>query len=135
MELTQRPCESKDDYIHEMSRLKAQLRTPIDESEMVHVLKRNVREAVGKILFPIYITSVERLRAEYHAIERAFMKGNQNRYYPAVQVPRPYGKPQVNEVVHEEPSNLHWEDDSVPVIEEVHGKRLTCWNCHDTGHN
>lgn len=123
MERMQKPGESIDDYIQDMCRLRAQLRTPISEVEMVRVLKIYIKESIKRIIFPMQIQSVEKLRVEYHAIEKGF--SNKNSYH-AIPTGNPYrsaGRPQVSELTDQ--GKLHSYYPGVEV-EEVTRDRMTC---------
>lgn len=74
VERKQIPGESIDDYFHSLNLLRAKLEIPVAEGEMIKIAKRNLKESLAKIVYPMAVNSVEQLRMECLDIERTFTR-------------------------------------------------------------
>ncbi|KAI8116002.1 hypothetical protein CVS40_11863 [Lucilia cuprina] len=61
-ERKQHPGESIDDYFLAMRRLRARLKNPLPEYEVIRIIKRNVRQSISQIVYSVQVFSVEHLR-------------------------------------------------------------------------
>lgn len=86
-----------------MNQLCSRLLQPVSDADTIKILKRNVREIVGKIIYPMTIASVEQLRLECNEPERNFPRGE---FHPIPQPTR--SRPQqVNEMYVESDEYLY----------------------------
>lgn len=69
-ERKQRPWESLDSYFQ----LRARLRTPLPESEMIRIARRNMRQNISQVLYSMKIYTDEQLRDESKEVEWFFLK-------------------------------------------------------------
>lgn len=129
--------ETIDDFFHSMSRIRAKLVQAIPEYDMIKILKRNVRETVGRIVYPISVSSVEQLRIECNEAERNFPR-RETRNLPIPSRPTR----QVNELYSDqnECSIMDIEDRSEEITElsaiqlNQQKHNVVCWNCKVPGH-
>lgn len=73
-ERRQIPGESIDAYFQAMRKLRSRLRTPLPEYEVIRILKRNIRQCISQIVYPIQVFSVEHLRDECKEMEKNYFK-------------------------------------------------------------
>lgn len=123
VERKQNPGESIDQYFHQINLLRSKLETPISEFEMIKLAKKNLRESVARIVYPIAISSLEQLRVEAVEAERNFPR-REVRNAP-IQPQRKY----VNEV------DVNYESDEIDIGEVAEiNTPIVCWNCQKQGH-
>ncbi|KAI8118687.1 hypothetical protein CVS40_9620 [Lucilia cuprina] len=72
VERKQQPQETIDAFFYAMNKLRSRLVQAIPEYDMIKIMKRNVKENVAKIVYPIAVSSVEQLRLECNEAERNF---------------------------------------------------------------
>lgn len=56
--------ESIDSFFHVMGQIRSKLLQPLSEFDMIKIMKKNVRKNVGRIVYPIQVSSVEQLRVK-----------------------------------------------------------------------
>lgn len=127
--------ESVDSFFHTMGQIRTKLVQPISEFDMIKIMKKNIKENIGRIVYPIQVTSVEQLRIECNEAEKNFLR-RENK--PAFTTSRPIR--QVSEL-HEEMdlvTEQSYADEEIEVSAVQNDRRLkpqlTCWNCRKTGH-
>lgn len=129
VERKQLPGENIDKFFHELNILRSRLDQPIAEYELIRIVKKNLRENVAKIIYPMQISSMEHLRVECLEIERAFPRREMR---PTV--PMPSRGIRVNEacIEFEEAET----EDHNPDVGEVAAinNSVVCWNCRHPGH-
>ncbi|KAI8116446.1 hypothetical protein CVS40_11482 [Lucilia cuprina] len=128
-ESRQAPNESADSFISEIVRLKNQMRFHIDESELVKIIKDNLKEGLSQLLFPIRIENLENLE-ECKRAERNIAKWSSHRM--SMGNPRKLYEVDFYESIEE--------DEQVRQVEALQkeklpSKQLTCWNCKTPGHS
>lgn len=140
VERKQMPGESIDAFFHTMNTLRSRLGMPMPEYEMIKMIKRNLRESVGKIVYPMSISSVEQLRIECIEAEKTFLRKDVRSFQPMP--PNRFTK-QVNEVVESPEEQYEYPEEN---YEELAAMRinnnnsqqrrnpLICWNCKEEGH-
>ena len=126
VERKQQPNETLDQFFHAMCKLRSRLVQPIQELDMIKILKRNVKESVGRIVYPIVVSTVEQLRMECFEAERYFLK---REIRNPIQPPRPIRS--VNEVCFEVRDDTETELDEISALKMT---QLKCWNCNLMGH-
>lgn len=140
VERKQQPGESIDTFFHTMNTLRSRLGMPMPEYEMIKLIKRNLKESVGKIVYPMAISSVEQLRLECIEAEKTFLRKDV-RPLPPLQGNR-YAR-QVNEINdnlaedYQYPEREYEEVAAVRINNtNMQPKRniLICWNCKQNGH-
>lgn len=104
---------------------------------MIKMMKNNVEESIGRIVYPIQVSSVEQLRIECNEAEKNFPRRDMRNMAPP---PRPTR--QVSEVYAESSeymSDIECEMFNSESIAALQIKRNTnstsvCWNCRKSGH-
>lgn len=138
-ERRQQSHESIDAYFLTMGQLRSKLLQPISEYEMIKIMKRNIRESVGRIVYPMMISSVEQLRMECIEAEKNFPRRDPRGVVlpqrPVRHVNEAFLEPV--EYVEEEMRN-EYGDDIVGVAaidsSSQQPKQVVCWNCRISGH-
>ncbi|XP_073840077.1 uncharacterized protein [Musca autumnalis] len=129
----QQQNESVDTYFHLMGQLRAKLVQPIMEFDMIKIMKKNVKEHIAKIVYPIQVSSVEQLRVECNEAEKNFPRRVAN---GLTQPPRQYR--QVNEIFADPSEYLPGENSSEEIAAIQYDRNpktnSSCWNCHKLGH-
>ncbi|KAL7726526.1 hypothetical protein ACLKA6_001148 [Drosophila palustris] len=69
-ERRQRPGESVDEYLQEMLALRSRLDTHFSDRDLIKVSKVNIKDSISRVIYPMYITSLEMLRYECHDGEK-----------------------------------------------------------------
>ena len=143
VERRQQMNESVDAYFHAMLKLRSKLVKPVPEFDMVSIIKRNLRDSIPRMVYPMSIYSVDQLRHECYKIEINFGKvfrgpsPNINRFQPATRGAH------VNEVVAEEDESsveevIGYNVEEVRITNQGQGvndkSKLICWNCREAGH-
>lgn len=72
VERKQQIGESIDSYFHSMLTLRSRLRVPIPDYAMIKIMKRNVKENLAKMIYPMTIYTLEQLREECKEIDQRF---------------------------------------------------------------
>lgn len=129
--------ESIDAYFQIMCQLRSKLLQPIPEYDMIKILKRNVKESLGRIVYPMMISSVEQLRMECNEAERNF---------PRREIRNAMPPPRTNRFVNEVYMDDENDEDDIPGymptedLDAINMERgalktmVNCWNCHTPGH-
>ncbi|XP_073822182.1 uncharacterized protein [Musca autumnalis] len=134
----QQPNESIDTYFHAMGQLRAKLVQPLSEFDMIKIMKKNIRENVSRIVYPIQVSSVEQLRIECNEAEKNFLRREIRPYAPPPSRPQR----QVNEVEYDGmyyPEDFNQDRDGVGEVDALQTMRqrnpnIGCWNCQKSGH-
>lgn len=124
-----------------MNKLRARLREPLPEHEMIRILKRNMRENLAPYLYSMQIYTVEQLRDNCKEVEKNFLVRDAPRMATQGRAMPP--KRYINEVVLES-------SDTEEIVEEMKLKNshtdqrtntkedrrnaVVCWNCQQVGH-
>lgn len=130
MERRQGPNESADAFITDIVNLKNQMRVHVLESELVKIVKDNLKDGLAQLIFPIRIENLDHLLEECKRAERNIAK----RYSHRTHVNNPRKLYEVEICDHRE------EDEQVRQLESLQrqqlpAKQLTCWNCKAPGHS
>lgn len=94
---------------------------PISEYELIKLTKKNLRDSIGRMIYPIPVSSLKQLRIECIEAERNFAR-SEGRYETSNKIRR-----SLNEI------ELDLCPDPVFEINEVN-KEMKCWNCKKAGH-
>ncbi|KNC30758.1 hypothetical protein FF38_11769 [Lucilia cuprina] len=131
-ERKQRTGESIDAYFLAMRKLRSRLRTPLPEYEVIRIIKRNIRQNISQIVYPMQVFTVEHLRDECKEIEKNY---GRRELGASIQPQIRYGqRRQIEEIV---------ENEQGEIIEEIYPRNkpkinkvdnIICWNCHLPGH-
>ena len=140
VERRQQINESVDTFFHAVLKLRAKLAKPVPEYDMIRILKRNLRDNIARIVYPMNIYSVDQLRHECYQVEQNFSKRDRNPISNTNRFP-PMRSVHVNEVEFEE-SVDEIIDDGIGVEEaRLIGQnranmlsKLICYNCRKPGH-
>ncbi|XP_059220401.1 uncharacterized protein LOC131995628 [Stomoxys calcitrans] len=130
--------ESIDTFFHVMGQIRAKLVQPISEFDMIKIMKKNVRESIGRIVYPIQVSSVEQLRMECNEAEKNFPRRDNRNVQPSMRPTR-----HVNDIymdITETGSEDDYDEPRVQEVAAVHYERnsrapMTCWNCRQQGHS
>lgn len=137
-ERRQRPGESIDSFFHATNRLRARLRMELPEFEMIRILKRNLRQGLAQIIYPMNIYTVEQLRDECKEVEKNIlrrdysMSGPSSRAAPARKYVDELSSEQYGESEEEEIEEINQFRKAIAPKEKV--KEMICWNCEKNGH-
>lgn len=140
-ERRQRPGETIEAFFHAMKKLGARLRVQLPDWEMIRIIKRNLRQNLAQIVYPIQVNSMEQLRDECREVERNFIKRtaepmpvpptsrfvSHRRQVSEVCEDQEFGENDVDEVRFPSKS-------SRPYSAKGESKDIICWNCHYVGH-
>ena len=74
VERRQQPNESVDAYCHAISKLRAKLVKPVPDFDIIRIMKRNLRDPIARILYPMTIYTVDQLPHEGYQIELNFVR-------------------------------------------------------------
>lgn len=70
----QQQNESIDNFFHAMGQIRSKLVQPISEYDMIKIMKKNVRDNIARIVYPIPVNSVEQFRIKSNEGERNFLR-------------------------------------------------------------
>ncbi|XP_073817098.1 uncharacterized protein [Musca autumnalis] len=133
----QQPNETIDNYFHVMGQIRAKLFQPIYEPDMVKIMKKNIRESISRIVYPIQVSTVEQLRIECNEAEKTFLRRENRVFAPQTRPTR-----QVNEVNFDfndysyegDQNSCNVEDVEAFQMQRKQNPNITCWNCLKSGH-
>lgn len=139
VERKQLPHETVDSYFHTMCKLRSKLNKSVPEYDMIKILKRNLKDSIAKLVYPMNIYTVDQLRHESYQIEQIFSKKDRmpfaNRYVPNTRAA------QLNEIEvqhceqeFEVPEIAVEETQYVNPFRAKDRTKLPCYNCSQLGH-
>ncbi|KAM8701682.1 hypothetical protein ACLKA7_000915 [Drosophila subpalustris] len=141
-ERRQRPGESVDEYLQEMLALRSRLDTHFPDRDLIKVIKVNIKDSISRVIYPMYITSLEMLRDECHDAEK-WVANRWSRPVGSQPPLRPFKeRHQVQEVYASEPEGMP-DEEPAEAVEALYRPRpgggekappLVCWNCAQGGH-
>lgn len=137
VERKQQINESLDTYFHVMNKLRSGLLQPITDADMIKILKRNIKESVGRIIYPMTIHSIEHLRIECKEAERNFPRKDLRNFQPA---PRPKHVSEMYIADKYANDDSEWQSEvpeeiaAVSVTQPRQRSQISCWNCKLPGH-
>ena len=105
VERRQNPAETIDEYFLAMTKLKSLLRVDMDNQDLIKIIKRNVRDNICRMIYPMQIWSVEHLRDECkqaeehlsHTYQRNAPVANSRPYHNKGQVQAVYFEDEIGE--------------------------------------
>lgn len=141
-ERRQKPGETLDAFFQAIRKLRARLRTPLPEYEMIRIIKRNLRTNIAQIVYPMNLYTVEQLRDVCREVERNFLRRENVTNLPQAR-PTQSRHPYVHEI-----SQSPEKEEGPEIIEELQHRKskyisnstrtgsnkLVCWNCKEVGH-
>ncbi|KAM8708108.1 hypothetical protein ACLKA7_015130 [Drosophila subpalustris] len=135
-ERKQRPGESIDDYLQEMISLRSRLPTPFSDHDLIKTIKINIRDGISRVIYPMAISNLEKLRDECHEAERWLATRWTKPAQPLLPPKVPRHHVQEAYVPVTEPNAEEEEEQSVEALYRPRegGGNLTCWNCSQAGH-
>lgn len=139
VERKQLPGESIDAFFFAMTQYRSRLTISMPEAEMIIMIKKNIREAIGRIVYPMAVASVEELRMCCLDAEKTFLKKEVRPQPPVINrytrhVNEMYNEPQ------EIQKNIDVDSEEVAAIRlgstnnSASKTPLICWNCRQNGH-
>ncbi|KAM8718693.1 hypothetical protein ACLKA7_001412 [Drosophila subpalustris] len=130
-ERKQRPGESIDDYLQEMISLRSRLPTPFSDHDLIKTIKINIRDGISRVIYPMAISNLEKLRDECHEAERWLATRWTKPAQPLLPPKVPRHHVQEAYVPVTEPNAEEEEGLSVEALYRPRegGGNLTCWNC------
>lgn len=125
-ERKQQVGESVDQFFEALTTLRLKLEQPISEYELIKIAKRNLKDSVARMVYPINVSSLEQLRVECIEAERNFQR-RETRMTPNIQnrITR-----NVHEIIIDDE-----EYEDVPEMDQISEIAMVkCWNCGKPGH-
>ncbi|KAI8118204.1 hypothetical protein CVS40_10057 [Lucilia cuprina] len=134
IERRQMPKESFDDYFSEMVALNNRLSQPMNESKMIDLIKNNLKESLGSLLFTSELFSLDHLRdcarkAEKYVIRQQFIRF-QKKHVSELEV-----RESVDELEEEEEELAAFRYQGNRERKELDTRHYKCWNCDQIGHS
>lgn len=137
IERRQLPKESFDDYFTDMIGMNSRLSQPMAENKIIELIKNNLRESLGSLLFSYELFSLEHLKDAARRAEKYLSRQQQVRFQ----------KKFVTEIEHSE--DIGDKDDEIDCEiaalqhrgfsqkprKEIDTKNFKCWNCDQIGHS
>lgn len=135
VERRQMPKESFDDFFTEMISMNSKLSTPLNDTKIIELVKDNVKESLGALLFSHDFYSLEHLREAARKAEKYIARQNQlrntKRYVSEID--------SLNiekEVVETEGEIAAFKyQNSQRERKEIDTSKFKCWNCDHIGHS
>lgn len=131
--------ETFEEYVREMCKLRNQANSPMTETDLISLIKGNLRGALQQLLFPCNSTSLESFIIEGRRAETMLRNNNQRRNnFGVFEIAPPYDDCHYPEY----PLDNNLENNNPPLISEenieiaavaLNNKR--CYNCKKEGHN
>ena len=130
----QHPGESIDNYFQAIGKIRSKLVQPIQEFDLIKIVKSNIKESIRRIVYPITVSSIEQLRVECNEAERQFCRRDDRISQPTMRPVRG-----VNEIYVEEEERFSEEEKGlnnfeIAAINIQRKQPLICWNCRQPGH-
>lgn len=130
----QQPGESIDNYFQAIGKIRSKLVQPIQEFDLIKIIKSNIKDSIRRIVYPIMVSSIEQLRVECNEAERQFCRRDDRTSQPILRPVRA-----VNEIYVEEEERFS-EDEKIQnnleiaAINMQRKQPVICWNCKQPGH-
>ena len=136
VERRQQPNETVDAYFHELSKLRSKLDKSYPEISLIRIIKRNLRDGISRIVYPMSIYSIDQLRHECFQIEQNFPRRDR---MPTTQLGRFQGNriAQVHEIEEQGEEEYVQVDEARFVRPNKNtgtGSKIICYNCRQPGH-
>lgn len=127
MDRKQHPGESVVSFFHAFNVLCSRIEQPIGEFELIKIAKSNLKESLGRLVFPMFVSSLEQLRVACIEAERNFGR-KKIRYTapPSLRTNRQFSEATIEISINPD------EDQNLEIA--ALGGPITCWNCRKTGH-
>lgn len=139
-ERRQKSGETIDSYFQAMRKLRARLRKPLPEYEMIRIVKRNLKREISQIVYPLHVYTIEHLRDECKEVEKNYFRRDSTtsattaRFVPQKRVVHEVFESQ-DEVDNEFIDEIkHPIRNSKPSENKNKTVGLTCWNCGKSDH-
>lgn len=136
IERRQMPKESFDDFFTEMMAMNARLSQPMNDNKMIDLIKNNVKESLGSLLFATDLFSLDHLRdsarrAEKYISRQQHVK-SQRRFVSEVEMPE-----NIDEVSEDEGeiAAFKYQGNQNRDRREIDTRKFKCWNCDQMGHS
>lgn len=136
-ERRQQNHESIDSFFLTMGQLRSKLLQPIAEYEMIKIMKKNVKESVGRIVYPMMISSVEQLRMECNEAERNFPRRDMRNIPPPQRPIRHVNEVYMNNQEYpyaDDEPHLYEDMTEIAAMNTDQSHVKQCWNCQSHGH-
>lgn len=132
----QQPNETIDEFFHVMGQMRAKLVQPLSEYDMIKIMKKNIKDGVARIVYPIPVSSVEQLRIESNEAEKQFLKREPRPFIPPSRTIRQVNEIDVDGRVHASEGLYDQTGEDLAAIQVTRAvnSNLTCWNCQKQGH-
>lgn len=136
IERRQMPKESFDDYYSDMIAMNVRLSQPMNEAKLIDLIKNNVKESLGSLLFATDLFSLDHLRDCARKAEKYVSRQQQLRFR----------KMQVSELeTIENTDAIFDEDEEIAALKyqanhnkerkDLDTRHYKCWNCDQIGHS
>lgn len=134
VERRQMPKESFDDFFTELVSMNSRLSTPMTNQKMIELLKNNVKDSLGSLLFSCDIFSLDHLREAARKAEKYIARQNHLRYQKRFVAEVDNFRDSVPEAeLEEEVDAISY--NRVTDKKTLDTSRLKCWNCDQQGHS
>lgn len=70
--------ETIESFFHDILKLRPKLRNPVDERDLMKIIKKNLRDNLSKLIYPMTIYSLDHLRDECIEAEIHFYQQHRN---------------------------------------------------------
>lgn len=124
MDRRQLPQESFESFYNDVIRLRNQQRSPYTDTDLVEIMKSNLKHSLAQLVFPLKIYGLAQFVEEVKKAENLLY--NQKQTFP----PRSYAPQRVNEIEYDEEM-----PDFEIEVDAMGFSHYKCWNCQQTGHS
>lgn len=132
IERRQLPKEPFDDYFMEMIGMNSRLSQPMNDNKMVDLIKNNVKESLGTLLFSYDLFSLEHLRDAARKAEKFLAKQHQLKVQKRFVSEIEQSMGEENEEQQYEVAAIQHRQNTRKEVDTSHYK---CWNCDQVGHS
>lgn len=136
VERRQLPKENFDDYFTEIVTMNSKLSQPMNDSKIIDLIKNNVKESLGALLFSYDLFSLDHLRDAARKAEKFLYRQNQLRVQKKFVSEVDFeGNEGIEEENGNEVSAIKFQDVSKRGGKDVDTRHFKCWNCDQMGHS
>lgn len=136
IERRQMPKESFDDYFSEMIAMNSRLSQPMNETKMIELMKNNVKESLGSLLFATDLFSLDHLRDSARRAEKYVLRKQQIRFQNK-HISEIESGNNIEALVdgEEEVAAFRYQGSRSKERKDLDTRHFKCWNCDQIGHS
>lgn len=135
IERRQLPKESFDDFFTEVIAMNSRLSQPMSDMKMIDLIKNNVKDSVGSLLFMDDSIDLDSLRDAGRRAERYVIRQNQQRSRRFVSEIEENNGAENNLENNHEVEAFKFHKNLNHVKNNIDTSRFKCWNCDQVGHS